>query len=121
MSGDLLKYPGLNYLVDSKQIIFLSKQGNRLTSYTINDFWKGTGCKHSDKKYFYPGVVTELVSSGEIPYYLKPYATRHTFATWAIASGATPDRVALWIGDDVATVLKYYVHPSVTESRCPDF
>ncbi|MEA5619523.1 tyrosine-type recombinase/integrase [Cronbergia sp. UHCC 0137] len=103
------------------QIIFLTKQGNRITSYTINDFWKGYTVKRGDKKYFYPGIVTELVNAGEIPYYLKPYATRHTFATWAIASGVTPDRVALWIGDNVETVLKYYVHPSVTESNCPDF
>ncbi|MBD2568349.1 tyrosine-type recombinase/integrase [Anabaena lutea] len=106
---------------DPAQIIFLTKQNNRLTSYTMNDFWKGTGSTYKNRKYFYPGVVTELVDAGKIPYYLNPYATRHTFATWAIASGATPDKVALWIGDNVATVLKYYVHPSVTESNCPDF
>jgi integrase len=66
--------------VDPNKPIFLTKQGNRVTSYTVNDFWKGCG----NKKYYYPGVVTDLVDRGIIPYYLKPYATRHTFATWAI-------------------------------------
>ncbi|WP_242038916.1 hypothetical protein [Anabaena lutea] len=51
----------------------------------------------------------------------NPYSTRHTFATWAIASGITPDKVALWIGDEVATVLKHYCHPNVVEADCPDF
>jgi integrase len=66
-----------------------------------------------------PGVIRDLECKG-VPY-LKPYSTRHTFATWAIALGATPDKVAYWIGDDTETVLRYYVHPEVSKSACPDF
>jgi integrase len=61
-----------------------------------------------------------LAQKGLIPY-LHAYSTRHTFATWAIATGCTPDKVAYWIGDDVQTVLKYYCHPSVSATECPDF
>ncbi|WP_228058291.1 hypothetical protein [Nostoc sp. LEGE 12447] len=53
--------------------------------------------------------------------YLKAYSTRHTFATCAIAFGVSPEKVAYWIGDNVQTVLRYYCHPDVTKSECPDF
>ncbi|WP_234017092.1 hypothetical protein [Nostoc sp. 'Lobaria pulmonaria (5183) cyanobiont'] len=49
------------------------------------------------------------------------HSSRHTFATLAIASGVTADKVALWIGDDVTTVLKYYCHPETVLAECPDF
>ncbi|MEH2065695.1 MAG: hypothetical protein V7K50_26120 [Nostoc sp.] len=39
----------------------------------------------------------------------------------AIASGVSPDKVALWMGDDVITVLKYYCHPEAIAAECPDF
>jgi integrase len=103
------------------QIIFLTKLGNRMTSYTLNDFWKGWASSHNGKKYSSLGVVSKLVDGGKLPYYLKPYASRHTFATWAISSGISPDKVALWIGDDVETVLKHYLHPNVVNASCPDF
>jgi integrase len=66
------------------------------------------------------GVVRELASSDTVPY-LKVYSTRHTFATWAIASGISPEKVAYWLGDNIKTVLKYYCHPDVTKTECPDF
>lgn len=66
------------------------------------------------------GVVKMLSQQGKL-HYLKLYSTRHTFATWAIAMGQSPDKVAYWIGDDVRTVLKYYCHPNVSATECPDF
>ncbi|MEH2335013.1 MAG: hypothetical protein V7K49_07520 [Nostoc sp.] len=39
----------------------------------------------------------------------------------AIASGVTPNKVALWIGDNVAMVLKYYYHPEIISAECPEF
>ncbi|MFN6569682.1 hypothetical protein [Dendronalium sp. ChiSLP03b] len=65
-------------------------------------------------------MVRELEVLGKLPY-LKPYLKRYTFATWAIAFGITPDRVALWIGDEVTTVLRHYYHVRVVDSECPDF
>lgn len=98
----------------TSNLIFTSLRGLPLTSRILFYAWS-QGSKGN------LGVVTELVEQGFIPYYLNIYATRHTFATWAIATGISPDRVAYWIGDDIATVLKHYCHPEVTVSDCPDF
>ncbi|BAY78388.1 phage integrase family protein [Nostoc linckia NIES-25] len=102
------------------ELVFRSKLGCPVNTDIVQNFWNGVSSKCGDRKYFYPGVVRELEALGKLPY-LKPYATRHTFATWAIASGVTPDRVALWIGDEVSTVLRCYCHPNVVDSECPDF
>jgi integrase len=98
----------------TSDLIFTTLKGLPITSRTLFYAWN-QGTKKN------PGVVTELVKKHYIPYYLNIYATRHTFATWAIAAGISPDRVAYWIGDDIATVLKYYCHPETTVSDCPDF
>lgn len=98
------------------QLIFPDIDGSPMTSAKLQKIWRG----QSQKNRPYIGVVLELNKKGIVPY-LKPYSTRHTFATLAIASGITPDRVALWIGDTVGTVLKYYCHPEILDSECPDF
>lgn len=93
----------------SKGPVFLTKHGSRMTSSVMGIIWNRRA-----------GVVGTLADKGVVPY-LRPYSTRHTFATWAIASGMTPDRVAYWIGDDIETVLHYYVHPEASKGICPDF
>lgn len=102
--------------VVASKTVFTSKQGTQMNGDALYNAWYG--CPNNGK--LYPGVVKELAHQGLVPY-LKPYSTRHTFATWAIASGVTPDRVALLIGDEVGTVLKYYCHPNVVTFECPDF
>ena len=99
-----------------ESLLFTNKSGLRVSLRKLDDSWRG----YSRKGIHYPGVVRKLAEDGIIPY-LKPYSTRHTFATWAIASGCSPDKVAYWLGDDVATVLTYYCHPEVSKSECPDF
>ena len=101
---------------DPKELIFKSTTGQRLNLNILNKCWR----YNDTGEYRYSGVVTELADQGIIPY-LKAYSTRHTFATWAIASGSSPEKVAYWIGDNVQTVLKYYCHPDVTKAECPDF
>lgn len=103
--------------VAASKLVFTSKLGSQMNGDALYNAWYGC---FGSKNLFYPGVVRELANQGLVPY-LKPYATRHTFATWAIASGITPDRVALLIGDEVSTVLKYYCHPNVVSFECPDF
>ncbi|ALF55473.1 hypothetical protein ACX27_25825 [Nostoc piscinale CENA21] len=87
-----------------------------MTLKVLDNIWRG----NQVRGYLYKGVVTELAENGLVPY-LKLYSTRHTFATWAITSGASPEKVAYWLGDDVRTVLAYYCHPNVTKTECPDF
>lgn len=99
-------------------LIFRSKRGVKLNSDIAQSFWNEA---IGSNGYKYPGVVKELVDQGKIPQYLKPYATRHTFITWAITYGISPDKVALWVGDEVTTILKNYCHPNVVDASCPDF
>ncbi|MEH1886155.1 tyrosine-type recombinase/integrase [Nostoc sp.] len=102
------------------ELIFSSKTGKPINSDNFNLFWKEDRIKAHGKVYRYLGVVMELSGKGLCPY-LKPYATRHTFATWAITSGLSVDKVAILIGDTVETVLKYYCHPEIVDFECPDF
>jgi integrase len=104
----------------SNKLVFTTKTGKPLNSDIFLDFWKETRVEINGKTYHYPGVVEELADQGKTVY-LKPYATRHTFATWAITSGVSVDKVAFLIGDTVETVLKYYCHPEVVKFECPDF
>jgi integrase len=106
-----------------KSLVFCSKTHKPLSPGILKSFWNEStsGCDRNGESSRYPGVVKELVIKGELDFYLKPYATRHTFATWAISQGISLDKVALWIGDDVETVLRHYCHPNVVKSECPDF
>lgn len=110
-----------NLLIEMKcdrttDLVFTGSHGQRMKLGILDNAWRGrrTG------KYFYPGVVFDLAEQGKLPL-LSPYSTRHTFATWAIASGCTPDKVAYWLGDNVGTVLSFYCHPEISKSDCPDF
>lgn len=94
-----------------KQLIFTNKSGGQLSIQMLDAAWRGQSQN---------GVVRELALRGIVPY-KKIYTTRHTFATWAIASGISPEKVAYWLGDDIKTVLTYYCHPDVTKAACPDF
>lgn len=105
--------------ISASKLVFPSKGGERMDSCKLLRVWNKKTTYRNGKREFL-GVVGELASQGKL-HYLKPYATRHTFATHAIASGVTPDKVALWIGDEVQTVLKFYCHPNVIDSECPDF
>jgi integrase len=101
-------------------LLFRSKTGKRMNSDIMLDFWKDGRFRNGGKVYKCPGLVKELAIQGLVPY-LPPYSCRHTFATWAITSGISPDKVALWIGDTVQTVLQHYCHPEVVNAECPDF
>jgi integrase len=94
-------------------LVFRSIEGLPITSHLFYPIWKGYPGS--------PGLVWQLFQDGKLPLYLRPYAARHTFATWAIASGATPDRVARWMGDSLKTILDYYCHPEIVDGDCPDF
>lgn len=108
---------------NSKSLVFRSKTQKPLNPGILQNFWNEStsGSDRNGEICRYPGVVKELVNKGELDFYLKPYATRHTFATWAISHGISLDKVALWIGDEVGTVLRHYCHPNVVKSECPDF
>ncbi|OUL34079.1 site-specific integrase [Nostoc sp. 106C] len=101
-------------------LVFRSKTGKRINSSLMLDFWREERFLEKGRVYKRPGVVKELAVNGIVPY-LPPYSCRHTFITWAISSGISPDKVALWVGDTTQTVLKHYCHPEIVNAECPDF
>jgi integrase len=92
-------------------LIFTTQHGKPLCSQYLAKVWKGRGDLL--------GVVKELAIAGKVPY-LKPYTSRHTFATLALAKNIPAIDVAYWMGDEVDTVHKYYSHPTSVKSECPD-
>ena len=102
--------------LDENSLVFRSTLGQRVNLRILWRAWSG----YWSKKKFYSGVVKQLSDKGQVPY-LSVYGTRHTFATWEIAHGASPEKVAYWLGDTIQTVLIYYCHPDVTKSEAPDF
>lgn len=102
-------------------LVFVSKTGRPLCTKLLFTVWnKNQKTSKKGVRTSSLGVVASLASKGLVPY-LKVYATRHTFCTWAITNGITADKVALWVGDEVQTILDNYVHPNVVGSECPDF
>jgi integrase len=55
------------------------------------------------------GVVEVLAREGKIRFYLKPYATRHSFITWQLKAGMTPANVAKLVGNSPEMIYKHYV------------
>lgn len=114
--GGKLQRMLLDLRTSNDGLVFVTKDATPVTSVRLSKIWLG----RTEGQYVYKGVVGKMSDEGLIPY-LPPYATRHTFATWAISSGISPDRVAMYIGDTVQTVLNFYCHPEIVQSICPDF
>ena len=55
------------------------------------------------------GVLEVLAREGKIRFYLKPYATRHSFITWQLKAGMTPANVAKLVGNSPEMIYKHYV------------
>lgn len=106
----------------SNDLIFSSKRGNFLASNSLRAIWTGqtifkTLSDGTEKKYHYPGVVTQLVEQGLIGGYLSPYHTRHTYITLTAHANAANNNALLHIatscGNSVDVILKHYL--GVTE------
>jgi integrase len=56
-----------------------------------------------------PGVIGDLMKRGKVKMYLKPYSTRHSFITWQLKAGVTPENVAKLVGNSPEMIYEYYV------------
>lgn len=91
----------------------------------INLVWsdrikKSTLKSGEEVEYFYPGVVSQLVSDGVISGYLAPYHTRHTYITLTAQANSHNNNALLHIatscGNSVDVILRHYLGVSdVTE------
>ena len=70
--------------------VFVNMQGNPISQYNIEDLWRRV-----------------MKASGLTP--RRMYETRHTFASWALALGETPEWVARTLGHvDTSMVYRTY-------------
>jgi integrase len=76
-----------------------------LNQLNFHGIWAGISSS-TRRKY---GVIEELISEGKVRFYLKPYASRHSFITWQLKAGMTPANVAKIVGTSVEMIYRNYV------------
>jgi len=114
-----LIYPKLRDLllrikpVDAKpnDLVFTKLSGKGWDSYEVCKKWYGQTQKHGETEYHYPGVVTQLVESGEISCYLSPHHARHTFITLQARAGVDLVMLSGICSVNVDTIMKHYLEP----------
>jgi integrase len=85
--------------------IFLTAEGEPIPWGSFRDRWAGVHNGSHETN----GVVEELAQTKKIRFYLKPYATRHSFITWQLKAGMTPANVAKLVGNSPEMIYKHYV------------
>jgi integrase len=91
--------------LNPKSKVFVTKEGKPINWDSFYKIWSGLHDNYSDRD----GVIEALAREGKVRFYLKPYATRHSFITWQLASGMTPTNVAKLVGNSPEMIYKHYV------------
>jgi integrase len=89
----------------SANYVFLTSNNKPVNWPSLVDCWGGTHNKYLNQD----GVVEKLAREKKIRFYLKPYATRHSFITWQLKAGQTPANVAKLVGNTPEMIYKHYV------------
>jgi len=99
-------------------LIFTDNKGKALNAKKPGNNWLGYSAskilKSGEKvKYFYPGVVSQLVTDGLINGYLAPYHCRHTYITITAQANSHNNNALLLIasscGNSVDVILRHYL------------
>lgn len=90
---------------NSTGFVFLTKEEEPINWDNFVNRWAGKRGKYANSY----GVVEMLAREGKIRFYLKPYATRHSFITWQLKAGMTPANVAKLVGNSPEMIYKHYV------------
>jgi integrase len=91
--------------LNPKSKVFVSKNGKPVDWHSFYQVWSGRHDNFTDTD----GVVEILAREKKVRFYLKPYATRHSFITWQLATGSTPTNVAKMVGNSPEMIYKHYV------------
>jgi integrase len=101
--------------LNPKSKVFVNREGKPVNWRSFHAAWAGM----RDNQHNTDGVIEKLVREGKVRFYLKPYATRHSFITWQLAEGMTPTNVARLVGNSPEMIYKHYV--SADENLTPAF
>ncbi|TAE49074.1 MAG: hypothetical protein EAZ88_23025 [Oscillatoriales cyanobacterium] len=109
--------------VATRDLVFPGKNGSYLSNGNLSGAWQGqtsskTNSDGTKRKYYYPGIVSQLAADGKISGYLSPYHTRHTYITLTAHANAHNNNALLHIatacGNSVDVILRHYL--GVSES-----
>jgi integrase len=104
-------------------LIFSNLAGKHMSADNLGRVWYNRTSKKTLKsgeqvEYFYPGIVSQLVTDGLISGYLAPYHTRHTYITLTAHANSHDNNALLHIatscGNSVDVILRHYL--GVSES-----
>jgi integrase len=88
-----------------KSKVFLSQENKPVYWDSFYRIWAGIHGNSHDQD----GVIEMLAREGKVRFYLKPYATRHSFINWQLANGMSPANVAKLVGNSPEVIYKHYV------------
>ena len=85
--------------------VFSTIKGKPINWHSFRGCWAGVHDGINEMN----GVIEELAREKKVRFYLKPYATRHSFITWQLKAGMTPANVAKLVGNSPEMIYKHYV------------
>ena len=91
-----------------KSKVFVTKAGKPVHWSSFYQIWTGVHNNDTDTD----GIIETLAREGKVRFYLKPYATRHSFIMWQLASGISPTDVAKLVGNSPEIIYKHYASAS---------
>ncbi|MEG4535180.1 tyrosine-type recombinase/integrase [Microcoleus sp. D2_18a_D3] len=94
-------------------LVFRQMNGNSYNTGGLGRVWMHNASPDSTK-YYYPGVVTQLVEEGKISTYLSPYHTRHTFITLQARAGIDLTLLASICSTGVDKIHQHYLEHDKT-------
>ncbi len=99
--------------VKGNDLVFKQENGQTYSTSIHGNTWLGQTVNSKGKVYYYPGVVTRLITEGKLTQYLPPYHARHTYITLAAyANKENPNALVLLAAsceNSVEVILKHYM------------
>ncbi|TAF52694.1 MAG: hypothetical protein EAZ60_22880 [Oscillatoriales cyanobacterium] len=90
-------------------LVFTKLNGKHWDTGAVREIWYQTRGNNGQKKYIYPGVVTQLADDGLIDGYLPFYNCRHTFISLQAHAGTDLLLLATACGNSVEVIQRHYL------------
>ena len=87
--------------------VFSDTEGKAINALAFYCVWAGQDKRKGGRRSM--GVTGKLLQKGKLKFYLKPYATRHSFINWQLKEGETPANVAKLVGNSPEIIYRHYV------------
>jgi len=85
-----------------EMLVFRTGTNKNFNSNGISKYWNPN---------YHCSVIGKMITEGKLTQYLDAYSTRRTFVSIQLNKGVPVNTVAMWVGDNPETILKYYGRP----------